>query len=181
MCGRTCSTTRYATPGRSFSLRSNRTTPVSRQRLRLSNEWKDSEATCGLPQRSEPSSTSSSYLIQRAVSFHSHSSPLPTNSSNCTNTSWGLWSMRFFSPLTPLTPPTPLPFAEPANPVDWGTDSLRPDCAIGWILWRRMPRGSSDRWDVNSSMSASYKMCGQTSYFKLEFATVTQSISYLMD
>ena len=73
------------------------TLPVSKQRRRLSREWKLSEATWGRPHLSAPSSTSSSYLIQRAVSFHSFSSPSTCNSSSCTNTSCGLWSNIFLN------------------------------------------------------------------------------------
>lgn len=66
--------------GRSFFI------PDSRDRLTFNSEWKLSDATCGRPHRSVPSCTSSSYLIHRAVSFHSRSSPVPFSSSSWTNT-----------------------------------------------------------------------------------------------
>lgn len=134
----TCPTTLYATPGKSFSSKSSKQTPVSKQRLKLSNEWNDNDATCGRPHRSEPSSTSSSYLIQRAVSFHSRSSPTPINSSSCTNTSCGLWSKFFLGDIVVMS----------------RREIFSLTC--GNTLWRRIPRGSSDRCDVNSLMSASY-------------------------
>lgn len=134
----TCSTTRYATPGRSFSSRSMSTTPVSKQRLRLSKEWNDKEATWGRPHLSAPSSTSSSYLIQRAVSFHSRSSPAPCNSSSWTKTSWGLRSIavRLWAPI-----------------MFWIYCS--PSFLGPLVLGRRIPRGSSDRCEFKSSKSAS--------------------------
>lgn len=103
--------------------------PVSRQRLKLSSEWKLSEATCGRPQRSAPSSTCSSYLIQRAVSFHSRSSPSPHSSSSCTNTSCGVWSnTRLVAFLSP------------------GSTIGAPWCRI---LKRRIPFTSSKRWPAD--------------------------------
>ncbi len=50
--------------------------------LSSSSDSNDSEETCGLPQRSDPSSRSSSYLIQRAFSLHTISSSGPTCSSD---------------------------------------------------------------------------------------------------
>lgn len=58
---------------------------VRRSSRRLRN---DSEATCGLPQRSVSSSTSSSNLIQRAVSLHCISWFLSITSSFSSTNTW---------------------------------------------------------------------------------------------
>jgi len=142
------STILYANPGRVFSSRSSSTIPVSKQRRRFSNEWKLKEATWGLPHRSAPSSTSSSYLIHLAVSRHSHSSPLPCSSSSWTNNSCGEWSYIFLK-------------------VSWGMPPSfrRPICTVEWAaLCRRIPRGSSLRWDSRSSMSSSCRVLASSGW-----------------
>lgn len=130
---RTISITLYATPGKSRSSKSSKTTPCSRNRRKLSNEWNDNGATCGRPHRSAPSSTSSSYFIQRAVSFHS--SILPCSSSNWTNISCGLWSNCFFGDCSSV-----------------GCVFNNFSLACEWMRCRRSARGSSERCDIKSSM-----------------------------
>lgn len=109
-----CSTTWWAIPGRVFWSRSNSTAPVdicgpqcsgshqrsvhpSRSKTALPCEMvfrsssklrKDREATWGLPQRSVSSSTSSSNLIHRAVSFHCSSWFLSIVSSFSSTNTW---------------------------------------------------------------------------------------------
>jgi len=56
--------------------------PCSRHRRSSRRLWNDNEDTCGLPQRTAPSSISSSNLIQRAFSCHAHSWLSPRRSSS---------------------------------------------------------------------------------------------------
>ena len=72
--------------------------PFSNPFLNSSKLWNVSEATWGFPQRLE-SSTFSSNLIHRAVSFHSISSPCFVSSSNSTNA----WNYQINNPLNNLT------------------------------------------------------------------------------
>ena len=68
--------------------------PCSRCFLNSTRLWNVSDATWGLPHLSDPSSTSSSNLIQRAFSFHCNSCPSSlNNSSNSTKTYKGILSM----------------------------------------------------------------------------------------
>ncbi len=76
------STTRLATPDKSCSSRSMMTTLDSRSPVRLIRESKLRQGTWGFPHRWASSSMFSSYLIQRAVSFHSW----PDRTSNSTKT-----------------------------------------------------------------------------------------------
>lgn len=85
--------TRSATCSSVAASVSNIIVPLS-SRLRSSNsECSESVATCGLDQRFPPSSTSSSNLTQRAVSFHSSSSPSCTSSSISEKSGWDSTSL----------------------------------------------------------------------------------------
>lgn len=73
------SQTKSATTSRLMASMSSMTVPLSSRPRSSKSECSESVATCGLDQRLPPSSTSSSNLIQRAVSFHSISLPSLTS------------------------------------------------------------------------------------------------------
>lgn len=83
--------TNSATCSRLVASISSISVPFSNKLLSSNRECRLRVATCGLDQRLPPSSTSSSNLTQRAVSFHSTSSPSLTNSSISENNGWDSW------------------------------------------------------------------------------------------
>lgn len=148
------SVTRSATVSRLLASMSSMTVPVN-SRFRSSNkEWSDNVATCGLLQRSPPSSTSSSNFTQRAVSFHSISSPSRTNSSISENSgcdSWGGWWL----PSPPFTSSPRMNWTRWAGGVTVLNEEILWFNAIqlNFKLFANSPGRSCESWELFSSGS----------------------------